>query len=189
MKLHKYKDYNEYVDSQVSANKRKLNLVWVHDHTIEKLSEMLPANNIICHGTRNGEEQRLFKKYYPKAYVIGTEISDTANQFADTVQHDFHEAKKEWLKKFDIVYSNSWDHSYDPDKSLTAWKNQLSDEGHLCIEYITLTAKASDPLEVSPQEILELFEKHNLELINTFDTTGGITDTPCTLYITKRKKL
>ena len=73
----------------------------------------------ICHGTRRGKEQEWFRKYLGCG-VIGTEISDTVEQFPHTIEWDFHETKAEWINSADFIYSNSLDHSYDPKKCLTA---------------------------------------------------------------------
>jgi hypothetical protein len=64
--------------------------------------------------------------------VIGTEISDTATQFPHTIQWDFHETKPEWIDAVDFIYSNSFDHSYDPQRCLNAWMSCLK-KGGLCI--------------------------------------------------------
>lgn len=189
MKLYEYENYDDYVEAQTEANHRKLNLIWVQEHTIKQVFKNKPvATNILCHGTRNGTEQKLFKKYYPKSNIIGTEISDTATKFPNTVQHDFHERKEEWIDKFDIVYSNSWDHSYDPEKSLRAWSEQLNNTGRLYVEQgidpLVNISRRSDPLEIYHEEIVELFKKINLKFVETFDTYGMKTNKfSCVVYI------
>jgi len=137
MKIYKYGNYDQYKKNQTDANIKKENLVWVEKSTIEKIYDQQKEktiHSIICHGTRNGKEQKFFKEYFPSSEVIGTEISHTAEKYEMTVQHDFHEEKEEWIDKFDIVYSNSYDHSYDPKKSILAWKNQLKEGGTLYVE-------------------------------------------------------
>lgn len=134
--LHKYKDYDEYVAVQTIGNKEKIDLTWVVEQNIEFLSHyLLEKLKIveagICHGTRRGQEQKWFSGKL-KASIFGTEISDTATEFPNTIQWDFHEVKPEWLGKFDFIYSNSFDHSYDPEKCLNAWMSCLK-EGGLCI--------------------------------------------------------
>ena len=163
MKLWKYKSYEEYVKVQTAANILKINNVWVNETSIKAIYKLNPMiGSIICHGTRNGAEQKLFKKYYPAAYVIGTEISTTATQFPDTIEHDFHEVKKDYVDKFDIVYSNSFDHSYDPQKCLETWIGQLTKGGLLCIDVaqgVENVSREMDPLEISCNELNEMLEK------------------------------
>lgn len=179
MKIFEYKNYDHYVESQVEANVRKIKNVWVQRTTIEKIKELQQdAKHILCHGTRNAAEQKYFRECYPEAEIIGTEISHTANDFPMTVQHDFHEVRKDWIEKFDIVYSNSFDHSYDPEKSLSAWKGQLSINGCMYIEHgfekKVNVCKVSDPLQIFAGELLELFDsiglEHQADFLNESET-------------------
>lgn len=132
-------DYEQYRRVQERGNINKLDHVWVLEENIEFLSKYLknllgPISFGICHGTRQGLEQKWFRKYL-KADVVGTEISETATDFPDTVQWDFHEVKSNWHGKADFVYSNSFDHSYDPDKCLNAWFDSLRIGGVCIIEH------------------------------------------------------
>lgn len=140
--LHKYKDYDEYLAVQTTGNKEKIDLTWVVEENIEFLArylleklKMVKAG--ICHGTRRGQEQKWFSGKL-NANIFGTEISDTATEFPNTIQWDFHEVKPEWLGKFDFIYSNSFDHSYDPEKCLNAWMSCLKDGGLCIIEHSSL---------------------------------------------------
>jgi hypothetical protein len=187
MKIYKYKDYCAYVAAQERANKRKIKNVWVNETTIKTIVDRnVGAQQILCHGTRNGTEQRWFKKYLPDATVIGTEISTTALQFPNTEQHDFHEEREDWVGRFDIVYSNSWDHSYDPEKSLSTWRNQLTDCGKMYIEVAldpqNNKSRESDPLEISHEEIVELVQHINMKITDILRTTGSEHQHPCFVY-------
>lgn len=143
--LHKYLDdngnfdYDQYKKIQEKGNKEKINLVWAQEENIQFLSQYLKKNLPtidfgICHGTRRGLEQVWFRKYL-HTEVIGTEISDTANQFPYTIQWDFHKAKPEWLGKVDFIYSNSFDHSYNPRNCLKTWISCLKPGGICIIEH------------------------------------------------------
>ena len=175
MKVYKYKDYDHYVERQTFYNKKKLHWVLIKEEHIEwMVSRCSFPSTIICHGTRSGKEQQLFKKHTgPSSYVIGTEISETATKFPMTVQHDFNQAKKEWINKFDIIYSNSIDHAFNIAKTITIWSNQLNKNGKLFIEKSTdLNYRAWDPIEISDREIKELFVKLKLKMTNKFPSTG-----------------
>jgi len=161
LKIYKYQDYEDYVNSQTEANVRKIKWISVSKDVIKFICiENINAKTILCHGTRNGTEQKYFKEFLPNAEVIGTEISHTANNFSMTIQHDFQEPKQEWTQKFDIVYSNSFDHAFDPVKCLNTWKDQISENGFLYIDYEFLSrdnkSRKSDPLEISENEIYEI---------------------------------
>lgn len=120
--LYKYRDYEEYKQAQIDGNLRKLDCIWASMDNIVMLSNYLKTNIPdlkfgICHGTRRGEEQKLFRELLG-VEVIGTEISHTATQFPNTIEWDFHNVKDEWINNVDFIYSNSFDHSYDPEKCL-----------------------------------------------------------------------
>jgi hypothetical protein len=135
-------DYEKYRTIQEDGNKRKLNEVWVIEKNIAFLSHyiksLVPSPLFgICHGTRRGKEQEWFRKYVG-CEVIGTEISDTAGAFPHTIQWDFHDVKPEWVDSVDFIYSNSLDHSYDPEKCLNAWMSCVSRRGLCIIEHSSL---------------------------------------------------
>jgi len=141
VKIHQYKNYEEYRKTQIHYNKQKLDKVWADKDTLKLISNFLKENisldNIkgICHGSRNGFEQKYFQEEINNSDVIGTDISETANNFENSFVHDFNEEKKEWLNKFDFVYSNSLDQSYDPKKALNAWLKQVKKDGYIIIEH------------------------------------------------------
>jgi len=160
-------DYERYRTVQQEGNMRKLDLVWVLEENIRFLSDFLRAELRsqtmgICHGTRRGKEQEWFRKYL-NIEVIGTEISPTASQFPHTIQWDFHEVKPEWIGATDFIYSNSFDHSYDPEKCLNAWMSCLKPQGVCILEHSInsspMHADELDPfgafLEVMPYLILK----------------------------------
>lgn len=134
-------DYKRYRQIQEEGNKRKIDSVWVLEENIEFLanyinSRISPVHFGLCHGTRRGKEQEWFKKYLKSdARIIGTEISETAAEFPDTIQWDFHEIKDEWIGVVDFIYSNSFDHSYDPEKCLNAWISCLRPGGVCILEH------------------------------------------------------
>jgi hypothetical protein len=133
-------DHQRYVEVQTAGNRRKLDMVWVQRENIELLARYVEARIPnpgfgLCHGTRRGLEQRWFAECLPGASVLGTEISDTASQFPDTLQWDFHEVKEEWLGRAAFVYSNSFDHAYDPEKALRGWMRCLVPGGLCLIEH------------------------------------------------------
>lgn len=132
-------DYQKYKEVQVAGNKRKIESVWVQEENIKFLADYISktkrnADFGICHGTRRGKEQEWFMKYLNNK-VIGTEISDNAKDFPHTIQWDFHEVKEEWINNVDFIYSNSLDHSYDPEKCLNAWMSCLKPGGICIIEH------------------------------------------------------
>ena len=99
-------------------------------------------NNGICHGTRNGFEQKYLREHL-KADVFGTEIADTAKECPYTIQWDFHEVKDEWLGAIDFIYSNSIDHSYDPKMCFERWLSCLRPGGYCILHWAIWQYKVS----------------------------------------------
>jgi SAM-dependent methyltransferase len=159
--LHTYKSYEEYRQTQITHNIRKIKDVWADEATLEllcgELRKDIPGEGVlsgICHGTRNGFEQN-FISTQPGFEAIGTDISATAKDFERSVQWDFHDVREDWEGKFDFVYSNSLDQSWNPRSALVTWLNQLKPGGRLVIEHTIghgpANASEMDPFGVRPQ--------------------------------------
>ncbi len=167
MKIYKYRDYDHYKESQERTNREKLTWVYASKKIIQEIAkDKKHADNILCHGTRNGTEQKYFQELFQDAFVIGTEISSTAHMFPMTIQHDFTIEKEDWIGKFDIIYSNSFDHSIDPEKTIRVWANQLNKTGRLYLEYSEKQSigNDADPLDATAKEVEDLI-KDNLEIV------------------------
>lgn len=138
-------DLAGYRREQEAGNLAKIQQIWTNEPNLIFISAWLKAQGlrphfILCHGTRNGFEQKILEAQFG-CEVLGTEISSTATQFPMTVQADFHEVRAEWDQRAALVYSNSLDHAYDPAKALRAWARSVQDGGVIVIE----KASDSDP--------------------------------------------
>ena len=139
--LHEYSSYEEYRQVQILHNKRKLHDVWADkatlDLVIERVRNEFPkieSLSAICHGTRNGFEQNYIASKL-EVEVVGTDISETANQFPRSVQWDFHNRNDKWINKCNFIYTNSLDQSWKPQLALSTWLEQLQGGGLLFIEH------------------------------------------------------
>lgn len=138
MSIFQYKDYSEYRDMQIEANLRKINngTNWVTYSEVLTVSGILqvlfdePIKNGICHGVRNNWESELFAKIL-NCKVIGTDISPESFKHGAVVW-DFHDTNEEWINMFDFLYTNSFDHCYDPPKASDTFMEQIR-EGGICI--------------------------------------------------------
>lgn len=157
-------DYDLYRQVQEEGNRRKLDQVWVNEDAIRRLAEAAlargPVQRVLCHGTRNGAEQRFFQAAIPGVQVLGTEISSTATQFPDTIQWDFHDLKDEWVGSWDLLYSNSWDHAFDPERLFANWIASLRPGGMMGLEHTTQHQPESvtplDPFGISYDGLVAL---------------------------------
>ena len=181
MEVYKYEDYDDYIRWQKKINKSKKGWIYVKEKTIENISKECPfASQILCHGTRAGAEQKYFLKYLPNAEIIGTEIGDNALEYKMTIQHDFNKQLPEFINRFDIVYSNSFDHSINPKETLKVWGNQLNNNGKLFLEFNerdSVKNYAPDPVYATNKEIEKLLIQENLNIIKKLtkdNMSGGV---------------
>lgn len=95
----------------------------------------------ICHGARNGLESDEFTLDFEGSTVIGTDLfpfSGTSREWggkSEVVEWDFSKVNPEWTGKMDFVYSNSLDHSSDPEATLKTWMGQLKPTGLLFLQW------------------------------------------------------
>ncbi len=198
-KIHKYKNYDEYKKTQIFFNKQKINKVWADEKTLKIVSNFLKENiksekiKGLCHGSRNGFEQKCFINEIPNAEVIGTDISETANDYDNSIVHDFHDEKKDWIENFDFVYSNSLDQSYDPEKALNTWINQVKKDRYVIIEHSdqhgVISSGKMDPFGVEanffPYLLTEWFgHKISLKIIKSIKKNKN--DAPVYFFIMKK---
>ena len=159
--IHEYKSYEEYKDIQIFYNKKKIKSVFADKKTLKRVFNILnrefPKNKKIkgiCHGTRNGFEQNLLNSFDDKLEVFGTDISETANNYKNSIQFDFNKNKKSWISNFDFIYSNSLDQSCMPKTALKTWLSQLKPKGILILEHTEdhgpTSAGEMDPFGVKP---------------------------------------
>jgi hypothetical protein len=173
-------DLAGYRREQERGNRAKIEQVWTNEANLQFISRWLQDRGlvpqfILCHGTRNGFEQKVFSGFF-QCDVIGTEISSTATQFPMTVQADFHEPMAD--RRADIVYSNSLDHAYDPAKALRAWAGSVRDGGVIVLE----KASDSDPRGASDLDpfgiTLPNLVVFLLEVLGDIACVRGLIDVP-----------
>lgn len=151
-KLHEYDSPAAYWAAQIAGNEKKRDLVWVHQQNVEFLAQYILRNSRrrprfgLCHGTRRGKEQAWFREALD-CKVIGTEIAESAEEFPHTIQWDFHNVKTEWLGRADFIYSNSFDHTHDPELCINAWMSCIRPGGVCIIEH---TSRHEESREMDP---------------------------------------
>lgn len=172
MKIFKYKNYKHYTYCQKKAFERKFKNVWANEDNIKFISEYIKNYykgicNGICHGVRQGHEVLWFKKYLG-CDVIGTDIGNSKEDYI--IQHDFNKCNPEFLNKFDFIYSNSFDHAFDPEKTFNIWLDQLKIGGYIILEYdrrqehtgeISMNVNKVDPVSIRFDELQKLVLQWN----------------------------
>jgi hypothetical protein len=143
MKILSFESYDEYKSVQVRANKLKFSQVYAEDPELRRiaahfLKHSRGAGLGLCHGVRNGYEVRKLRSLLPNVSIIGTDISPTAEEVENCIVWDMHEIKPEWVGAVDFMYSNSWDHAYDPNLLFARWSECLAPGGRLYLSYTDL---------------------------------------------------
>lgn len=170
MKLSKFSSYGEYREAQIAKNLAKLDAISLSDRELviaAKLARRMspPASFGICHGVRNGYEVQTLRRLL-KIEVIGTEISPSATRFPNVIEWDFHEVKSEWKANVDFIYSNSWDHSYDPDLLFSRWFECLKPSGILFIQWTEghedVRDGSADCFGATLAELISLLNSHGI---------------------------
>lgn len=152
MKLYKHKDHNEYIEAQIKKNERKINHVWVKNAELSLIANKIKKNIPdvkfgICHGVRNSWEVKKLRQLL-KIEIIGTDIAPSAKRFKNTIQWDFHDVKDEWKNSVDFIYSNSFDHSYDPSLCLDRWMKCIRKGKGICfIHWMSTNISKIDPAD------------------------------------------
>jgi hypothetical protein len=174
MKLLGFETYRDYVAAQTRVNKQKLASIWASDRELRAVARYVRkhiphASFGLCHGVRNGYEVETLRRLLG-IEVLGTEISDTADLYPHVIQWDFHEIKPEWIENTDFIYSNSWDHSFDPALAIDRWMSCLRPDGRLFLSWTAWHAEGkagdADCFGASLSELLELVRRnHEVETV------------------------
>jgi len=160
-----YKDYQDYVDIQTETNKAKIDVVWVMPQEVAQLSNYIvdkysdEIHYVMCHGARNGTEVKYFIESLPDNWIVeGNDISDTANAYG-LHQWDMQNYNEKWNKKFSLQYTNSFDHVYDPQKTIKSFMKQCTTGGSVFIQWtdnISNEPLPSDPLSINLEELVDM---------------------------------
>jgi hypothetical protein len=148
--------YQAYLKAQIEATKQKapIKKTWELEENIKYLcgviKDLVPrAKNILVHGSRNGEEQKWFRKYLKGCIAFGSEICPELKDIPNTVIWDFNKVNPDWIGRMDVIFTNSLDHVYNPVETVPIWLKQLTSRGRLIIEY-TIQHEVSKPTPIDP---------------------------------------
>lgn len=125
-------DIEEYEAIQKKASERKYGLSWAKQETCNEILSILggidnPAQSILCHGVRRGEELRYLSHAGIKE-IVGTDLYVPSNADSRIVQCNMNEPQQVFDSRFDVIYSNSLDHAQNPVKTLLLWAVQLNNK-------------------------------------------------------------
>ena len=133
-------NYDSYVQNQKTLNSRKFNLScndpdYIFSLIKEEVIKRNPTPTFgLCHGVRSGKENKILSEKL-NCTIIGTEIGDKFGYPEITIQWDMHDIKDEWISACDVIYSNSFDHTYDPIYCLNQWAKTLKPTGIIILQH------------------------------------------------------
>lgn len=148
------KDYPTYLASQIRRAENK----WGRKHDFDEIFKqqlrlswrsikhhLNEPETICCMGCRQGTEVFEFKGFYPEAEVHGVDITRNIETIKSHLDikislNDFNDLPDEWEDKFDLVFSNSLDHSYKVADTIAEWRRVTKNGGHLFLELSTTRA-------------------------------------------------
>jgi hypothetical protein len=137
--------------------------MWTNQNNIQDICNLIKGYRSsalisgFCMGSRSGEEQALFHKYLGGggSKVFGVELESDAKSLPNTIVADFHYPLKNLFGKFDFVYSNSHDQSFNPKLALESWIKCLKVDGLLVLEHSRSNGKSrvnrQDPFGVETE--------------------------------------
>ena len=146
MKQIKFDSHEQYLEVQRQTVRTRGIGPYFTDLEMKRIADWCKANGVqvvsgICHGARNGLECDELMRYLPLATIMGTDLfpntgkSRLIKREAEVIEWDFNEPRKEWERSFDLVYSNSLDHSPDPEETLKVWFRQLKPLGAMFVQW------------------------------------------------------
>ena len=163
--------YKKYLEIQKNAFERKIENQWETEENIYLLSSYLNQKydkklDGVCHGTRTGKEQEWFNKFLNhNSYVFGTDIGSNLEKYPNTIYFDMNVDNLEWKNKCYIIYSNSWDHSFNPHSMFKNWLSHLKTGGVLILNHTAThdpknfkSVSETDPIAISAIELENLFK-------------------------------
>jgi SAM-dependent methyltransferase len=176
------KDYKEYLKQQIVRAESKWGRKWGYDEifkqqlnlSIDDIEEFINPTSICCMGVRTGTECFEFKERYPKAEVYGVDITENINTIRTHLDvkiflQDFNNLPESWGDKFDLVFSNSLDHSYNPADTIKEWHRVTQNGGHLFLEFSTTPANKIE-WSFTPEQLGKLFRPSDFETVVTWES-------------------
>ena len=183
IKLHDKQFYNdnfdkdEYRNAQIKRHKAKANKKRKEEHymgCVKNISHLVQKeSDMICMGTRNNHERDVFQKglldFNVKVYSLDISPSSKADYIID-----FNNMPDDWNNKWDILFSNSLDHSIDATEVFYKWIGVTKPNGILVIGFDKNDVLTEADCCTFDSNTVDSFMKSNndkFEFIDCFDNS------------------
>lgn len=131
-------DKDEYRKAQIDRHRAKYYKKREAKHYKECANEITElvtvGDDMICLGTRNNHERDMFEKSLSSKEVKTYSLDISPLSKADYVM-DFNELPVEWECKWDILFSNSIDHSVNATETFYRWLDVVKEGGILLLGF------------------------------------------------------
>lgn len=170
-------DYQTYLDWQKIRTLKKWGKRFTYKALFERnfaqmweaVKDMVGLPEVIgCMGIRSGAEYFEFKKYLPKSIVYGVDIADKVIGVGDNCYcYDFNYLPDGWVEKFDLLFSNSLDHSFKIEETLEEWRRVTKKGGFILIQFSRSPRKPTfvDRYSFDLEDIPALFPGDKYEVV------------------------
>ena len=144
MKLHSNQFYTGKVDeksyqnAQIKRHEAKANKKRKEEHylsCVKNISHLVQKeSDMICLGTRNNHERDVFRKGLSSFNVKVYSLDISPLSKADYIM-DFNDMPNDWNNRWDILFSNSLDHSIDATEVFYKWIDIIKKDGIMVIGF------------------------------------------------------
>jgi len=182
METYEHKNYEWYTAVQKKLTAKKTDhgnssLSWIDEEGLVVVNKLIHSHVndikvVVCHGCRSGVEVDVLQRLNPDARVFGTDLYGEAYKYNRTYfrEMDFDDVPPEWVGYFDVIYSNSIDHSRNPINTLMAWKSELKNNGICFVNFHWgRGVSREDCFHLDParyeEEIKEIAEKIGMKVL------------------------
>jgi SAM-dependent methyltransferase len=147
LKQREYASYEQYVEHQQSKFQYldladyDVNYRQVLKERLAGLACVKKGVNVLCLGARQGTEVKAFHDL--GCFAVGLDLNP-GKENKLVLQGDFHHTQFS-SESVDIIFTNSFDHAFDPQKLIAEIKRLLKPHGALIIEAIRGEAESSAP--------------------------------------------
>lgn len=167
--------YKQYEQIQVKRSNVKLNVHrgnehWtsIFDAVIRPHVDINNIHNAVCMGVRNSDEVDAFARQLRNATCIGIELNPAAAS-RNVLTHDFAKLPVDMQGQFDLIFSNSIDHSFDIAVTLREWRRAASDNCRLVVQFSTDHVCTTDPYNFTIARATALVEDAGFNIIAIYD--------------------
>lgn len=179
MKRFPVSSYEEYTRKQIGRASKKFtksNSVVddfkVYFKTFSYVTNYVPKV-CVCMGMRSDGEYKSMKQIdkLRNSEIYGVDIvKEVEKRGKNCFCYDFNNLPKEWENKFDFVTSNSLDHSFDIEKTISEWYRVTKNNGYMLLTFSTSADIGDvDIYQFDTSDVSELFDDNRFNIVKIWD--------------------